>query len=236
MKREVIGRTGEKNFERIGARVWYILSKESHCTQTKRYGHFFSSSCDFGGGLAGDFAARHRERGQSHVSGLAGGIDRAKIAVHDLRSEAGAHVGEPGACVPVADGVERCGSERGRGDGDLYVIDALINTVVGFNANIPLAAGVAINPTGTKVYVAEGNDMGGVIDQIDMTTFQIVSRIQVGNLPHALLISPSGRQMAVTNALSNTISLISLNTNQVIRTIKLKGNHPLGLAWVRNIP
>jgi YVTN family beta-propeller protein len=123
-----------------------------------------------------------------------------------------------------------------RGDGDLFVIDTLTNTVVGFNANITLATGVAINPTGTKVYVAEGNDLGGIVDQIDMTTFQIVSRIQVGGLPHALLISPSGRHMFVTNALSNTISIININTNTVIQTINLKANHPLGLAWVRNIP
>jgi YVTN family beta-propeller protein len=122
-----------------------------------------------------------------------------------------------------------------RGDGDLFVIDTLTNTVVGFNANITLATGVAINPTGTKAYVAEGNDIGGVIDQIDMTTFQIVARIQVGNLPHGLLFSPSGRDLFVTNALSNSISRIDPSTNTV-RTYSLKGNHPLGLAFVRQIP
>jgi len=119
-----------------------------------------------------------------------------------------------------------------RGDSDLFVIDTLTNTVVGFNANINLATGVAFTPNGSKAYVAEGTELSGIIDVIDMTTFQIANRIPVGNLPHVLAVTPSGRHLFVTNALSGTIMQIDTSTDKVLRTIQA-GNHPLGITFIQ---
>jgi YVTN family beta-propeller protein len=57
----------------------------------------------------------------------------------------------------------------------------------------------------------------------------------VGNLPHAVLVSATGRHLFVTNVNSNSISLIDTKSNIVLRTIKLRAKHPLGLAFVAKV-
>ena len=57
----------------------------------------------------------------------------------------------------------------------------------------------------------------------------------MGNLPHALAVTPAGRYVYVTNGLSNSISQISTLNNKVIRTIKLPSGkqHPLGITFLQ---
>ena len=104
--------------------------------------------------------------------------------------------------------------------------------MVGFNSYINLATGVAFTPNGSKAYVAEGTVLSGLVDVVDMTTFQVANRIPVGNLPHVLAVTPSGHVLFVTNALSGTITQINTSTDQVVRTVNV-GNHPLGLVFIR---
>jgi YVTN family beta-propeller protein len=63
----------------------------------------------------------------------------------------------------------------------------------------------------------------------------VVTRIPVGDLPHAIAVTPAGRHVYVTNGLSNSISQISPITNKVIRTIKLPNGlkHPLGITFLQ---
>ena len=98
---------------------------------------------------------------------------------------------------------------------------------------IPLATGVAINPTGTRAYLAAGVSPG-YIAVVDTATFSLVAQVPVGNFPHTLKVTPTGRHIFVTNALSNSISQIDAASNTVVNTIPLKGQHPLGLAFVAN--
>jgi YVTN family beta-propeller protein len=46
-------------------------------------------------------------------------------------------------------------------------------------------------------------------------------------------VTPSGHHVFVTNLGSNSISEINPNTNTVILTIPVPGQHPQGLAFVR---
>jgi YVTN family beta-propeller protein len=121
-----------------------------------------------------------------------------------------------------------------RADSNVYVIDTLTNTVVQVIANISLPTGIAFNPTGTIVYVAEGNPVGGVVAVIDPGSFTVLNTIAVGDLPHIVKVTPSGHHLFVTNALSNSISVISTTTGEVLYNLTFPNGavHPLGIAFL----
>jgi YVTN family beta-propeller protein len=121
-----------------------------------------------------------------------------------------------------------------RGDSRVDVFDTATNTnIVGFS--VQLATGIDFNPSGTRAYMCEGISPGDVI-VIDVQTFNRVAVIPVGDFPHAILATPTGRHVFVTNVLSNSISQIDTSTNTVLRTVQLKGQHPLGLVFVARAP
>jgi len=74
----------------------------------------------------------------------------------------------------------------------------------------------------------------GRVERSRFSACGIAGRIPVGNFPHAVNVASTGRHVFVTNALSNSISIIDAKCNKVIRTINLKAQHPLGLALVAN--
>ena len=121
-----------------------------------------------------------------------------------------------------------------RGDSTITIIDTLTNTVTAkIAADYP--TGVAFNPTGTRAYVAEAElgSANGYLRVFDVSSTATIARIPVGNLPHVVKVTPSGHDVFVTNLGSNSISQINPNTNTVIRTIPVPGQHPQGLAFVR---
>jgi YVTN family beta-propeller protein len=139
--------------------------------------------------------------------------------------------GFPASIAVTPDGSQVWVSSWGGGRVDVY--DTMTNAVVtGFS--VPQANGVAFNPTGTRAYMASGS-LGAIV-VADTSTYQVVAQIPVGNYPHAVLVSATGRHVFVTNALSNSISMIDTGSNTVLRTIKLKAQHPLGLAFVAKSP
>jgi YVTN family beta-propeller protein len=139
-------------------------------------------------------------------------------------------------CAPSSVKVTPDGSQlwvSSRGASRVDVFDTATNLdVVAFNVQAP--TGIAFNPTGTTAYVGEGISPGNVV-VIDTSTYQITTRIPVGDLPHAVKVTPSGHHVFVTNGLSNSISQISTTSNTVVRTIKLPNGlkHPLGLTFIQ---
>jgi YVTN family beta-propeller protein len=90
------------------------------------------------------------------------------------------------------------------------------------------------NPTGTRAYVAEAELSGnGYLRVFDVSSTATIARIPVGGLPHVVKVTPSGHHVFVTNLASNSVSEINPITNTVIRTIRVPGQHPLGLAFIR---
>jgi YVTN family beta-propeller protein len=142
----------------------------------------------------------------------------------------------PYGCFPAGIAATPDGSQiwvSSRGDNRVDVFDTATNApVVGFG--ISLATGIAFNPAGTRAYLAAGSSPGFIV-VVDMSSYQRITSIQVGNLPHAVAVTPTGRHLFVTNALSNSISWISTDTNTVIRTLTFPNGamHPLGLTFIR---
>lgn len=117
------------------------------------------------------------------------------------------------------------------------VIDAGSNSVVdkisGFNAPF----GVAVNPSGSRIYVTETYSIVYPITivnydnvkVVDAATRSIEATIKVGDSPIWVAVSPDGNQTYVTNALSNTMSVINTDVtspgyNTVVNTV------PVGVA------
>jgi YVTN family beta-propeller protein len=120
------------------------------------------------------------------------------------------------------------------GGGRVDVFDTLTNAPLAA-FNVPSANGIRFNPTGTRAYIASGQG-SGYVQVVDVQALQTIVQIPVGSNPHALLVSATGRHLFVTNVLSNSISLIDTSTNTVLRTINLRAQHPLGLAFVAKSP
>jgi YVTN family beta-propeller protein len=131
----------------------------------------------------------------------------------------------------------------------IYVANSPLNSVLVINpiglqviATIPVGinpVSVAVNPTGTRVYVTNRNFAGvagnDTVSVIESATNQVVSSIQVGKGPWGIAVSPDGNRVYVANStqhfVSNTgtVSVISASTNSVVTTIAV-GLEPFGLA------
>jgi YVTN family beta-propeller protein len=138
--------------------------------------------------------------------------------------------GFPAGMAITPDGTQLWVSSRAESRVDVFDTATNENIV---SYGVLLATGVAINPTGTRAYLAAGVSPGFIV-VVDTSTFSTVAQIPVGNLPHSVKVTPTGRHVFVTNALSNSISQIDAASNEVVNTVTLKGQHPLGLAFVAN--
>ncbi len=141
----------------------------------------------------------------------------------------------PVGCFPASIALTPDGSQlwvSSRGDSRVDVFYTATNKAV-TSYQIQLPTGIAFNPTGTRAYIGEGISPGNVV--VDTSSYQLITRVPVGNLPHALAVTPAGRYVYVTNGLSNSISQISTLNNKVIRTIKLPNGkqHPLGIGFLQ---
>jgi len=134
------------------------------------------------------------------------------------------------------------------------VVDLSTNTVV---ATVPQAVaatstaaatagiglgplGVAINPAGTRVYVANYGDSTDLktpgtvavidADQTSATLNKVIATITVGVRPEIIAFNPSGTLAYVTNSVGNTVSVIDTTANK--ETTKLAvGGVPIGVAF-----
>jgi YVTN family beta-propeller protein len=114
------------------------------------------------------------------------------------------------------------------GSNNVSVIDTATNTVIG--SPVPVGSfpiGVAVNPAGTRVYVA--NEIGGTVSVIDTATNTVVATIPVGSFPIGVAVNPAGTRVYVTTYVGGTVSVIDTATNTVVATITV-GTLPFGVA------
>ncbi|WP_083918742.1 beta-propeller fold lactonase family protein [Rudaea cellulosilytica] len=100
--------------------------------------------------------------------------------------------------------------------------------------------GVAINPAGTRVYVANYGDStdlktNGTIAVVDSdptsaTLNTVIATITVGVRPEIVAVNPAGTAAYVTNSVGNTVSVIDTATNKQTTTIPVPGV-PIGVAF-----
>jgi len=89
--------------------------------------------------------------------------------------------------------------------------------------------GVAVNPSGTKVYVTNNNSPG-TVSVIDTATNTVTATINNGGIfPYGVAVSPDGKKVYVGNNGGGTVSVIDSATNTVTATVNVRGT-PVGVA------
>ena len=78
-------------------------------------------------------------------------------------------------------------------------------------------AGVAVNPGGTRVYVA--NAGANTLSVIDATTNTALPSVTVGSGAQDVAVNAAGTRVYVTNAVSNTVSVVNAITTAVVATV-----------------
>lgn len=127
------------------------------------------------------------------------------------------------ADVPVGDAFL-----NGSSDGVYSTVVQLAGTRI---ATIPLgdfAEGVAINPAGTRVYVANGNN----VSVIDTASNTVIATVAMGTTAYAnpigVAVNPAGTRAYVTNSSESTVSVIDTATNTVIANVSVG---PVFTGW-----
>ena len=107
------------------------------------------------------------------------------------------------------------------------MVDLATNTVISTITVGSAPIAVAVNPAGTRAYVA--NKTAGTVSVIDTATNTVLTTVKVGTTPSDIVVSPDGTRVFVTNAGSGTVSKIDPTTNKVTVTIKV-GHTPSSIA------
>jgi YVTN family beta-propeller protein len=103
-----------------------------------------------------------------------------------------------------------------------YNVIATMNTFVSPDGRTVETPEVAVNPDGTKAYVACAYNivgLNGVISVIDIATDKVIANVTVGAWPNDVEFSPDGKKAYVPNEDSNTVSVINTATNTVTATV-----------------
>ena len=115
----------------------------------------------------------------------------------------------------------------------LQVINTATGSVVQTVAMTQDPQGMAINPNGSTLYVA--NNLGGAntvsVFSVNATTGLLTQTgtINVGTRPRVLAVSPDGTTLYTVNQGSNNVSVVNLATNTVTTTIPV-GTQPASIA------
>ena len=115
---------------------------------------------------------------------------------------------------------------------NVTVVDTLSNTVVTVISPVLNAWGIAFNITGTRAFVANADTVAGGLTAISTADYRILKRIQIGDGPRTVAVSPTGRHVFVTNRNGNSVSQIDARGLTLIRNIVV-GPNPEGLQMVK---
>jgi len=112
-------------------------------------------------------------------------------------------------------------------DSTVSVIDISTNTLVTTISVGTNPYGVAVSPSGKRVYVVNRN--GGSVSVIDTDTNTVIATVTVGSSPFGVAVNATGTRVYVANRDSDNISVIDAATNTVIATVSA-GPHPFAVA------
>ncbi len=111
----------------------------------------------------------------------------------------------------------------------LHKIDGVTRSFISSDAvALPaVGTGVVFDEVNRLVYVAMVNDQVAVVDPVAKTVLQV---IDVGSQPKGMAINPVTRKLYVTNSNANSVSVIDLATNSVLKTEFVFSNAPERVA------
>lgn len=106
---------------------------------------------------------------------------------------------------------------------NVSVINTGTNTVVAIVDVGTFPDGVAVNPAGTFVYVANSSSTN--VSVINAATNAVVAMVAVGSEPIGVAVNPAGTFVYVANEGSDNVSVINTATNTVTATVAV-GSYP----------
>lgn len=71
----------------------------------------------------------------------------------------------------------------------------------------------------------------GQVAVVDATTYKLIKKIAVGNTPHGIRVRPDGKEVYVTNTLSNDVTVIDVASLAVIATVPNVGANPFEVSF-----
>ena len=89
------------------------------------------------------------------------------------------------------------------------------------------AAGIAVSPSGKRLYVA--NTLDGSLSIVDLTRNRVIKTVPVGHNPYGVALSPNGRKAYVSNWGESSLSVLDARSGKPITTIPV-GTHPSAVA------
>ncbi|HTH50662.1 MAG TPA: beta-propeller fold lactonase family protein [Pyrinomonadaceae bacterium] len=120
--------------------------------------------------------------------------------------------------------------------GTVSVIDSSTDRVVDRIQVSRRPRGIRISPDGKYAYVASSTPFQGKeetgdnrIDVIDTASGKVVRKIDVGDDPEQLAISPDGSRMYVSNEESGTCTVVDIDSGEIIATL-ITGIEPEGVT------
>jgi YVTN family beta-propeller protein/VCBS repeat-containing protein len=116
------------------------------------------------------------------------------------------------------------------------VIDTLSNKVIDLNPATKTVdlikvgsspSAIAINPTGTRLYVSNGGS--STVSVINTATNLEITRVTVGSQPSGLAVSPDGTRLYALSRAADKVTVIRTSDNQVIGSAAV-GDSPRGIV------
>ncbi|MDW7679060.1 MAG: YncE family protein, partial [bacterium] len=123
---------------------------------------------------------------------------------------------------------------------DVYIIDTNTNTVLDtistFLDDSDTSSGIDITPDGNYLYVVNSDSSVSGVIVVDLANNTAIEEIVVGDGATGISIDTSGTKAYVCNAFDNTISVLDLTTNTVIKTLDQSDGVELAPSFVNITP
>jgi YVTN family beta-propeller protein len=112
--------------------------------------------------------------------------------------------------------------------GKILIMDAVTGATIKELTLDGVAFNAVFSPDGKELWTAVMLPVGKVM-VFDASNYSLLKTINVGQMPAEVSFSEDGKKVFVANGMSNNVTVMDVNTKQVLETTSV-GNYPVG-AW-----